>query len=399
MDDRDRPLFFEEELSPEQREELEEQLAQDPDLAEDWVQWQQVRRRLRRRLDTQLPDRRLLVLYALEQDGRVDLLAREERKALDAARDEIAEAVDAIPVLEDIIEQIQEEGSDFETVWAEHREVKTESPARAQEEVQSRRRERDAQRPSRTRTAGVRPWAWRLTVAVLLLGAAALAVLYGPRQAARTTVAVESGEQRVVEFGDGSTARVVGAARLSYVFKAEPASRRVVSLERGRAYFDVVHRDTGSFVVNTPTAAARVLGTQFAVTARKGSTEVVLVEGSVEVAAVDESDARSVVLKSGQRSIVRQGEGPSNPSPTDLTSALDWTGFFVFRSAPVETILDRLSDHYDVSITASEQLSGQTVTADFDREQPVSEVVQALARALGATVEEQDGTYHIVPAS
>ena len=93
MDDVYGPLLFEEERSPEQREALQERLADDPELAKAWARWRAVRSQMRKRLQERIPSRRLLVLYALEQDGRTGALTADEREALDAARDDIAEAV------------------------------------------------------------------------------------------------------------------------------------------------------------------------------------------------------------------------------------------------------------------------------------------------------------------
>lgn len=393
------PLLFEGELTPDQRDELRSYLDEHPDLASDWARWQKVRRRLRRRLDARLPDRRLLVLYALEQEGRQDLLTPAERTALDDARDEIAEAVELFPALEQVIDRIQEERDDFETVWAQHRAAQAQESSEAGERARSDRTDRAPKRSTRGSRAGIRPWAWRFTVAVLLLGVAVLAVFYGPRETSRTTVAVEAGEQDVVEFGEGSMARLVGAARLSYRPTALTSGDRQVTLERGRAYFDVVHREDASFVVNTPTARTRVLGTEFAVTVQSDTTEVVLIDGRVEVGSVDGDAPTGVVLEPGERSRVERGGSPSAPVSVDVTTNLEWTGLFVFRSASVQKIARRMSAHYGVSITTAPSLQDETVTATFDREQPVGEVLTALTRTLDAELEQENGDYRLVPAS
>ncbi|MFB6271318.1 MAG: FecR domain-containing protein [Salinibacter sp.] len=397
MDDRYGPLLFAEERSPEQRDALREQLENDPELAEDWARWQQVRAHLRQQLHERLPDRRLLVLYALEQEGRSDALTTEEQAALDAARDDIAAAIDALPALQGVVERIQDERADFEDVWAQHRDVEP-AGAASDRRSQADREERAPKRPARSREeAPDRRWAWRLTVAVLLLGAAVLAVFYGPRETTRTTVTAQSGEQRVVEFGDGSTARLVGTATLSYTPNLATTKHRRVSLTQGRAYFNVAQQDDASFVVTTPSARAKALGTQFGITTGGDSTQVVLVEGSVRVASNDAEEG-SVVLQPGERSTVRRGTPPTPPSSTNLTAALDWTGLFVFRSTPMRTIAQRLSEHYGVSITVASGLADEPITGTFEREQSVSQILDTIARTLGGKVHAENGTYRIEPA-
>jgi ferric-dicitrate binding protein FerR (iron transport regulator) len=398
MDDAYGPLLFEDELSPEQRAALRERLEGDPELAEGWARWRRVRNQLRHRLQERLPDRRLLVLYALEQGGHSDALTPEEQEALNAARDDIAEAIEAIPALNQVVERIQDERDDFETVWAQHQGDAVGAPA-TEHQPHAERKERAPRRSSRSRgETARRQWAWRLTVAALLLGAAVLAIFYGPREASRTTVTAGADEQRIVEFGDGSTARLVGAATLSYPPDMATTTERRVTLTRGRAYFDVVSREDASFVVKTPAAQAEVLGTQFGVTTGSDSTEVVLVEGSVRVGA-DDDEVESVVLKPGERSTVRRGQAPSAPAPADLTTTLDWTGLFVFRSVPTRAIAERLGEHYDVSVTVAPALSDAPVTGTFDRDQSVAQILETIARTLGAEVRTENDSYRLVPSS
>jgi ferric-dicitrate binding protein FerR (iron transport regulator) len=161
----------------------------------------------------------------------------------------------------------------------------------------------------------------------------------------------------------------------------------------------VVRRDDAPFVVNTPAARTEVLGTQFGVAAGSDTTKVVLVEGRVQVEPGDEAESESVVLSPGERSTVRHGQAPSAPQPADLTQALNWTGLFVFRSVPTRTIAQRLGAHYDVSVTVAPALAEEPVTGTFEREQPVSQVLETIARTLGAEVRTENGTYRLVPGS
>lgn len=395
MDDEYSRLLLDDDLSSEQRAELREQMEADPELSDGWARWQQVRARLRERLQRHLPDRRLLVLYALDDDGHDDLLTSEEAEALDAARDEIADAVEAIPALRRVVARIQDERADFETVWAQHQE---EIRAGAERRSQADRRERAPRRSSAARDTAARPrWAWRLTVAALLLGAAVLAVVYGPQEANRTTVTAGADEQRMVEFDDGSTVRLVGAAALSYTPGMGTMEERHVTLTRGRAYFDVASREDASFVVATPAARTEALGTQFSVTTGTDTTEVLLVDGRVRVGPDDEEEGEPVTLAPGERSTVRNGHAPTPPQPVDLTAALEWTGLFVFRAAPTAAIADRLSDHYEVPIEVAPALADEPVTGTFERQQSVEQVLGTIARTLGAEMRMDDGTYHLDP--
>jgi len=120
MEDTLDALLFGHDLPPADRSSIQERLNEDPDLATAWAHWCAVRRRFRTRLPERISDRRLLVLYVLEQRGATETLTTREQAVLDECRDDIARAIDAIPALEQVVEHIREEQADFEEVWATH---------------------------------------------------------------------------------------------------------------------------------------------------------------------------------------------------------------------------------------------------------------------------------------
>jgi len=388
MEDLREALLFGAPHSAEQRDAFREHLADHPDVATAWRRWRAVRAALRERLEARVPDRRLLVLYALAQEGRTAGFTPDEQRALDATRADIEQVVKARPALRQVVERIQEERADFDAVWAGH-------PGTTDKNEATARREKD-RRPRARATAASGQWTRRLAVAGLAVALGGLAFLLWPQGPSRTTVEVAEGAKRTVNLGAGSTARVVGAATLTYAPPSDGEAVRRVRLTEGRAYFDVQAAGAGSFTVETPTATTTTLGTQFAVRARAESTEVVLASGEVEVRPTASDADQGVRLNPGERSWVAQGRAPAAPEPVDLTAALDWTGLFVFRGTPVQTIADRLASHYNVEVRVAPAVADEPVTGTFDRAQPVDEVLDALAATLGAEVRTVDAeTYQI----
>lgn len=402
MEDLFDALLFDPDPAPERRKELEKRLHDDPQLAAAWARWCQVRTHLRERLQERLSDRRLLVLYVLAEGGHTEALTEEEQRALDAARDDIERALDEVPALEHVVERIREERADFEAAWAAHAEplgAPAEKTSTARESADSEpatRRTDRAPRSPQSRDPSTRTrWTRRLALAVLVAGVAVMALLFWPDGPSMTTVTVADGSSRTVTLADGSTVRLVGAARLSHPASWPDDGPRRVSLQEGRAFFDVPRRPDGpSFVVETPTATATVLGTQFGVRAAMDTTEIVLASGSVEVGGAGDEH---VVLEPGQKSWVAQSEAPAPPTSTDLTEALDWTGLFVFRAVPLSSIADRLSRHYDVQVAVADALADEPITGTFERQQPAREVLDALAATLGAEVQRDGDRYRLVP--
>jgi ferric-dicitrate binding protein FerR (iron transport regulator) len=397
-------LLFGDDLSSEDRSSIQDRLDERPGLAKAWAHWRAARRRVRDRLQERLPDRRLLVLYVLEQEGHADALTAREREALDEARDDLSRAIDTLPALEDVVERIRDEMADFEAAWALH--VEDDEVLAAEDAIENETDRREppertdrAARPPRSRDdSSVRRWTRRLAVAAMVVALAVVATLFWPQGPSTTTVTVADGSVQVKTLEDGSTVRLVGPATLRYPTSEEESAARRVTLENGRAFFDVPRRDDASFVVETPTATATVLGTQFGVTTQTDTTEVVLATGSVRVEGGSGTGGESVVLEPGQHSRVAKGSGPTAPASVDLTGALEWTGLFVFRSVPLATIADRLSQQYDAEVVVAEALAEEPVTGTFEREQPVEEVLGALAATLGADVKTiGDNQYQIVP--
>lgn len=397
-------LLFGDEHSPKERSSIQEWLDDDPDLARAWAHWRAARRRLRDRLQEHLSDRRLLVLYVLDEEGETDALTSAEQEALNGARDEIARAIESIPALEQVVERIRAERTDFEAVWAAHVEAEedllSEEAADATQQEPDGRTDRAPRSPRSRVSSSTRRWSRRLAVAALAIGLAVAAVWFWPRGGPSTTVTVADGDVQVKTMSEGATVRLVGPATLSYTTNGPQAPVRRVTLQEGRAYFDVQHRpDDASFVVETPTATATVMGTQFGVTTQSDTTKVVLATGSVRVDAADDGEVEPVVLEPGEQSWVAGGEGPASPTPVDLTAALDWTGLFVFRSVPLETIAERLSQRYEVQVSVAGSLAEEPVTGTFKRGQPVQEILSALTATLGAEVQQKGANrYRLTPA-
>lgn len=390
MDDLLDTLLFKD-PSPDQREALKSRFEEHPDLAKAWAHWCEVRSRMRTRLQERVSDRRLLVLYVLAEDGYDDALTASERAALEAARDDIAHAIETIPALEQVVERIREERTDFEAVWNAQMDAASDrSPSEG-------RSDRSPKAPASRDEAASR-WRRRFALASLVVGLAVGVALYWSQGASTTTVTVADGEVQTVELGAGSTARVVGAAQLTHPMSVPDGEPYQVTLEDGRAFFDVQRREEAApFVVETPTATTSVLGTQFGVTTQADTTEVVLASGRVRVGTAETEADESVVLEPGQKSRVAKGDGPAAPTPADLTTALDWTGLFVFRSVSMATVAERLSQRYDVSITVADELAQEPVTGTFEQDQPPQQVLGALAATLGADVKQMDGGYRLVP--
>lgn len=370
-------------------------MAEDPGLAEAVRQWEAVRAELRDQLDACIPDRELLVLYALDEQHLSDCLSAEEQARLQRARTQLEQALADHPGLRAIVDDIQSASEEFSAVWDAHYESRE-----AATETRGPRSDR-APKPSAVQRAE-RGWTRRLVLATVLVVIAVGTLFLLPLDSGsqRTTVDLASGEQRSIDFADGSTVRLVGPAQMVYQPTAEGQSfNRQVTLQRGRGFFDVASA-SDAFVVETPTARTTVLGTKFGVTANADETEVVLASGTVSLENRQER-GDAVTLAPGQASHVRRDAPPEAPQTVDVSEKLAWTGLFVFRDTPVRVIAERLSDHYGVPVEVHPDLQDQVVTGTFERSRSVEDILGVIATTLGAEVNRVQGTsiYRLEPAS
>lgn len=89
------------------------------------------------------------------------------------------------------------------------------------------------------------------------------------------------GQQRAVALGDGSLIQLNTATRL--VVEFAPRARHV-RLDSGEARFTVAHDPNRPFIVTTPQASVRAVGTVFNVQTAPSGTSVAVLQGHVEVA-------------------------------------------------------------------------------------------------------------------
>lgn len=194
------------------------------------------------------------------------------------------------------------------------------------------------------------------------------------------------GEQRTVVFADGSK-MVLNTD--TAVTAQESASRRVVTLHRGEAFFDVIHGRKKTFEVVAGGGVVRDIGTQFDVRRQPGQVSVAVVQGTVEVlSSLDQRGAEPwQLLKTGQR--VSYGEGGSLTSietidPDVLTAWLQ--GRLIFDRRPLAEVIQEVGRYQRGEIRVLEsRLNDLTVSGVFavrDREG----FLNALAAAMPVRV-------------
>lgn len=377
MKRREEIVFFRD-LGPEKAAELRRRLAGDPEARELLSQWLRMQESIAASVNEAVPDTDLFVLFALAESGRADVLSPEERRRVDAEAVRLRVSLAGHPGLAAVAGDIHTAADEFDAEW--ERWLGDLPPSSGRDRTPSRRSRRGR-------------WVVRTAIGASAMIFAFLLVLVLNRERSTTTIETAANEVRVVELGDGSSVRLVGASRLSYVPNGGPLSRRA-DLE-GSGYFEIAP-DARGFIVTTRNAQATVLGTSFSVRSDGSETEVVLAEGALSLTG-RAAPEQIVVLEPGQMSSVTESQAPTTPIDVTVHEVMAWTGLFVFSSTSIDDILRQLARHYDAELSADPDLAGERVTGRFEHEQPLIDILEVVAAAVDARVQAVDaGGYRLV---
>jgi ferric-dicitrate binding protein FerR (iron transport regulator) len=195
------------------------------------------------------------------------------------------------------------------------------------------------------------------------------------------TLTVPPGIKMVqVTLADGSLVYLNTASSLKYP-TAFTGNERSVELT-GEAYFDVKHDAGKPFAVRTNNITINVLGTGFNVSAYEDDdqTDVVLVKGSVALSAKGRSGTLTKQLTPGNMASFQTGAGSIAITAVKTDEYVSWTkGYLIFRQAPLEQIVKRISRYYNVRINTSELAhSDETFSGRLDLQKNIDDIMNLI---------------------
>jgi len=259
---------------------------------------------------------------------------------------------------------------------------------------------------TRPQLAGVRaPWrtaALRAAAAVIVVAGAGL-LWRATRPDERTAPAVQAavveyattvGRVDTIRLADG-TSVILGPSSRIRLAAAYGGRARELTLD-GQAFFEVVHDDARPFVVRTPSAILRDVGTSFSVYSDlERGTRVAVTSGAVDVAAVAATDGEPTVLHGGDRAEVL-GDRMTVERGTVSGEELSWTrGTLVFHDATMTSVATDLRRWYGIRLLIEDStLAGRRVTATFDHGS-VDDVGRVLAAVVGGSVSRSGDTLRL----
>lgn len=201
--------------------------------------------------------------------------------------------------------------------------------------------------------------------------------------------AVLGPERRVLP--DGSVAEFPAGTELD--FRVEHGLRRV-TLRQGEAHFEVKSDPTRPFVVATPRASIRAVGTAFAVEAAEDQTTVVVTHGRVAVSEsrhLEETPLRLAVLDAGQGATVHGEHGAGQVASLDtgaMAQRLAWRERRVeFSAAPLSEVLAFVNQHNRVQLVLADPALATVSLSGVFRLNDPDDLAGMLERGFGFSVD------------
>ena len=247
---------------------------------------------------------------------------------------------------------------------------------------------------------------WAVAASLLVLAAASLFTMSSPFGLGAQEYSTARGEQRSIVLADGSVVQLNTGSRLSV--RLDRRARRI-ELPEGEAYFRVAHDTSRPFLVATPTATVRAIGTEFNVYSRSADTEVVVLKGRVGVTAGASSGARSVpaggsagpIVLGARESIVLDSEGrASRTAARQPEEAVSWMQRrLVFDNEPVARVIEEFNRYSVKPLRVNDRrLLALRISGVFDANDPGA-LVKYLERLHGIGVAESPAGLPLEPGT
>ena len=257
-------------------------------------------------------------------------------------------------------------------------------------------------------------WLFRAVAVILIIGFAGFGSYYFYEQETSIpqleqlsevrTITTEEGEQKTLQFSNGSEVILNSYSSLTYRLGISNNSTIEVTLE-GEAWFDAEPNrssDQPAFAVATPDGIIRDIGTKFLVTVENGHSRVVLQEGLVEVESLSQIESNSQDEK--VRFLIQKGEMVEfnrsdiierrTVNPTFYTS---WaSGFMELEDSSVQEFAEYVENRFRVeveirdSVLIDVRLNGTVYFRSLD------ELMRSVSEVIGISVyrsAERDTVY------
>jgi transmembrane sensor len=233
------------------------------------------------------------------------------------------------------------------------------------------------------------------TLAALRMFAAAMVVvvlgagmfLFYPDLRGAKIYSTPVGGRETITLADGSSIELNTDTVVSF---QSTHGRRLVSLEKGEAFFEVKHDSAHPFIVQAMGQQITDIGTKFSVSSAAGKVEVALLEGRARLEALGSARPSARMLVPGDVAIATADSISVNrKSSGELVSALSWRrGVLIFDRTPLSAVAAQFNRYNDTKLAVAEVAGRMKIDGTFPSNN-LQDFVQLVHGVLGLRVVKQ----------
>lgn len=185
----------------------------------------------------------------------------------------------------------------------------------------------------------------------------------------RLHYSVGDDEHKTLTLKDGTKIRLNENSEV-WISKTFGQTNRMVTL-KGEAFFEVVHNERKPFIIHTPDAYIKDLGTAFNVRALpdESDVQVAVTEGKVSLWSDQQSEEEATELNPGQFGYLNLKNHSVEVDEFSITNYLSWmNGRIEFKNAPLSKVCMQLSRIYGVAFEYSgQEMKDLVLSSTFER--------------------------------
>ncbi|MEI3797010.1 MULTISPECIES: FecR family protein [unclassified Chitinophaga] len=207
---------------------------------------------------------------------------------------------------------------------------------------------------------------------------------------ALVTYTVPNGQRKLITLPDSTQIWINAGSLVKVPAEWEEDSIRQIYLE-GEGFFEVRKDPARAFVVHTPEATVRVLGTSFNIEAyHQVPVAVTVATGKVQFSG---KGGQSVTLAQNQRAVWIAGKEEFQTTQTDASLYNIWReGILQFRDEPLPEVIGALERRFNVPMKVIGEIGkDQYCTARFEAGESLDNILESMRHIYGLTITQKEG--------
>ncbi|EZH73240.1 hypothetical protein ATO12_19750 [Aquimarina atlantica] len=202
-------------------------------------------------------------------------------------------------------------------------------------------------------------------------------------------ISIPKGKLFQLTLSDGTKVWLNAASSLKFPQHFTPTKENRMVYLKGEAFFDVTKNKAQPFIVKTETVDVEVLGTQFNVSsyAEDATVKTTLVEGAV-VVNVQNENTNSLQLIPNDQAIFSKDKKAMHKQKVNTSLYTSWMDKkIILQNESFIDAFKRIERSYDVTITShNKRLNNTRFTGEFDVEN-IEEILKTFSETLKFTYE------------